>query len=161
MPIGKASSEDAPEPRYREAELVMDAVFATMGVMRAEMRRRHQGEVSMSQYPILRTLAKQPGMSLGELAERLGLRSPTVSRLVDGLVERGWVARAQSPTDRRLVELSLTDAGHEMMREGRRAGLLKLAEQLDTLEESEAERLVAAAGLLRRAVVGAESERGE
>ncbi|MBI5833702.1 MAG: MarR family transcriptional regulator [Armatimonadetes bacterium] len=139
----------------------MDAVFATMGLMRTEMRRRHQGEVSMSQFPILRTLAKQPGVSLGELAERLGLRPPTVSRLVDDLVARGWVQRTQSTSDRRSVALSLTEAGDEMMREGRRAGLLKLAERLSALDDDEAARLVAAAGSLRRAVVGVENERGE
>lgn len=161
MSSAEPSQETNATPRYREAELVMDAVFATMGLMRGEMRRRHQGELTMTQFPILRTLSKQPGVSLGDLAERLGLRPPTVSRLVDGLVERGWVARTQSAADRRLVALSLTEAGTEMMREGRRAGLLKLAERLAVLDDDEASRVVAAAGLLRRAVAGPDSERGE
>lgn len=161
MSCSTPSAEAGPASRVREAEQVMDAVFATMGLMRGEMRRRHRGEVSMTQFPILRTLAKEPGVSLGDLADRLGLRPPTVSRLVDGLVERGWVARCQSSADRRLVELRLTECGQEMMREGRRAGLMKLAERLSALTDEEAARLAAAAALLRQAVAGVPAEQGE
>lgn len=56
------------------------------------------------------------GLRLAELAERLGLSASATSRLVDGLVQRGLLARAEDPEDRRNKSLTLTDEGHAFIR---------------------------------------------
>jgi DNA-binding MarR family transcriptional regulator len=50
-------------------------------------------------------------MSQHELARRLGLEKSTVSRLVAGLVDRGWVSRERNQDNRRLYRLQLTHDG--------------------------------------------------
>lgn len=55
-------------------------------------------------------VALRPGMSIKQLAERLRLSHPGAVRLVDRLVEEGWVGRTPG-SDRRSVRLNLTDAG--------------------------------------------------
>ncbi len=45
------------------------------------------------------------------LAEWLDVSRPSVTALVDGLVERGWVERRESPEDRRRVLHQITDLG--------------------------------------------------
>ncbi|WP_436792929.1 MarR family winged helix-turn-helix transcriptional regulator [Actinospongicola halichondriae] len=45
------------------------------------------------------------------LAEWLDVSRPSVTALVDGLVERGWVGRRESPDDRRRVLHQITDEG--------------------------------------------------
>ena len=45
------------------------------------------------------------------LADRLAVRRPSITALIDGLVARGLVDRRQEDTDRRRVELRLTPEG--------------------------------------------------
>jgi len=56
-----------------------------------------------------------------DLVERLNLSKSTVSRLVDGMVERGWVERGQVASDGRGVLLALTPAGSDVARRLARA----------------------------------------
>jgi DNA-binding MarR family transcriptional regulator len=66
---------------------------------------------SMSEVMALGELADVEAMSQHELARRLGLEKSTVSRLVAGLVDRGWVSRQRNPDNRRLYRLQLTHDG--------------------------------------------------
>jgi DNA-binding MarR family transcriptional regulator len=72
--------------------------------------------LSAPQVWALRILAAQPGLSLGELAERMYAHPSTVSGVVERLVARRAVRRAVDRHDRRGVELSLTPTGLKMAR---------------------------------------------
>ena len=50
-------------------------------------------------------------MSLAELAAAEQVRPPTMSRIVDALVERGLVTRETEPGDRRSVRIAATEEG--------------------------------------------------
>jgi DNA-binding MarR family transcriptional regulator len=50
-------------------------------------------------------------MSQRELVDRLHLDRSSVSRLVERLVDRGWVSRAAGERDRRTIRLEATPAG--------------------------------------------------
>ena len=63
---------------------------------------------------ILRCLWEQDGQSPGEVAKRLGLATPTVTKATTRMEGAGLLRRAPHPTDRRLVRLVLTDRGHEL-----------------------------------------------
>lgn len=63
------------------------------------------------------------------LADWLAVSRPSITSLVDGLVEKGWVAREHSPDDRRRVLHHLTDAGHARLA----AANAQLSERLDAL----------------------------
>jgi DNA-binding MarR family transcriptional regulator len=67
-------------------------------------------DLSISQYRILSLLAEGSAMS-SSLAERLAVRPPSVTAVIDGLVGRGLVERTHSEDDRRRVSLGLTDPG--------------------------------------------------
>ena len=66
---------------------------------------------SLSEVMALGELADVEEMSQHELARLLGLEKSTVSRLVAGLVDRGWVSRERNPVNRRLYRLQLTHDG--------------------------------------------------
>jgi DNA-binding MarR family transcriptional regulator len=55
-------------------------------------------------------------LSCGEIAERMIARDPDVTRLVDRLSRRGLVSRSRGRTDRRIVEVGITDKGRELLR---------------------------------------------
>jgi DNA-binding MarR family transcriptional regulator len=110
------SREDDPE---RSAAGFPDDVIST--VLRRLVRsggllepHDHAGvHASLSEVLALRELTQHPGMAQHELAERLGLEKSTVSRLVAGMEQRGWVRRDRDPGNRRYLRLTLTTDGDE------------------------------------------------
>jgi DNA-binding MarR family transcriptional regulator len=69
-----------------------------------------------SQAEILAVLAERGGLTLVELGRSIISESGSPSRLVDNLVRRGLVQRRPGETDRRVVNLQLTETGHDMAR---------------------------------------------
>lgn len=76
-----------------------------------EPQRGNGTEASLSEVMALGELSEVGAMSQHELAALLGLEKSTVSRLVTGLVERGWVTRSRNPDNRRRYRLALTEDG--------------------------------------------------
>jgi len=67
--------------------------------------------VSGAQLWVLAELHNQPGIRVTELASALAVHQSTASNLIERLEERGLLQRLRSPSDRRIVQLTLTKAG--------------------------------------------------
>jgi len=69
--------------------------------------------LSGTQYNILRILrgAGEPGLACSEVAGRLISRDPDMTRLLDRMESRGWIARAREEKDRRVVKTRITAEG--------------------------------------------------
>ena len=67
--------------------------------------------VHAGQQFILKCLWEEEGLAPGEIAERLGLETPTVSRAVQRMERAGFVRRQPDPIDARLVRVYLTETG--------------------------------------------------
>ena len=65
----------------------------------------------------LMRLARQDGVSMGEMARGIGVDPSYITALVDDLDERGLARREPSPYDRRVKIIVLTDAGRALARE--------------------------------------------
>ena len=102
------------------ARAVLEVVPAVMRPLRQQMRS-HRAGLSVPQFRALCFVDRYDGASLSAVAEHLDLSLPTVSRLVDGLVQRGYMQRRSSSDDRRHVALSLRSRGLEVMRAARHA----------------------------------------
>src|SRR5262245_40610357 len=74
-----------------------------------------QAEMSMGQYRILLMLRTGPWRA-GEIAAAASLKRPTVSVLLNGLRERGWIADSIDPVDGRVTRVELTSAGLDKMK---------------------------------------------
>ena len=90
-------------------------VLGTYGRVAAWLSKRvevalAQVELTLPQYRVLGILAEGSAAASG-LADRLAVRRPTITALIDGLVARDLVHRRQEDTDRRRVELRLTPEG--------------------------------------------------
>jgi DNA-binding MarR family transcriptional regulator len=91
---------------YDRLRACEDAVFA-------------EWALTAQQYNLLRLLkasAPEPQPTLN-LAARLISRAPDITRMVDRLVERGWIVRVRSDTDRRAVLVSITSSGLQLIKE--------------------------------------------
>jgi DNA-binding MarR family transcriptional regulator len=70
--------------------------------------------VRAGQQFILRCLWETDGLTPGEVARRLELATPTVTRAATRMEAAGLLRREPHPTDARLVKLVLTDRGREL-----------------------------------------------
>src|SRR5215207_9839374 len=61
-------------------------------------------------------IAAAPGRTIEDLRRPLGLTQPGATRLVERLVQAGWVHRANS-RERRGLQLMLTDQGRKILDE--------------------------------------------
>jgi long-chain acyl-CoA synthetase len=73
-------------------------------------------DLSLPQYRILGILDSSSAVS-SDLAQRLAVRPPTITAVVDGLVTRGLVERRTVESDRRQVDHVLTDHGRRLLDE--------------------------------------------
>lgn len=62
----------------------------------------------------LMRLAKEDGVSMGEMARGIGCDPSYITALVDDLDSRGLARREPAPYDRRVKIIVLTDAGREL-----------------------------------------------
>jgi len=67
--------------------------------------------LTTAQLRVLFLVRETPGVTAGELAQRLSVTPPTISGIVDRLVKLGLVRREDDESDRRLVRNLLTEAG--------------------------------------------------
>ncbi len=107
---------------------------------------------SVSEAHALMELARTERLSQNELAARLLLEKSTVSRLVGGLVARGWVERERDPTDGRAVRLALTERGARAAGEIGEARRRKFDGVLERIPEEERSAVLEALAVLTEAM---------
>jgi DNA-binding MarR family transcriptional regulator len=75
-------------------------------------------ELTAQQYNALRVLQSLKGepMPTSSLGSRLVSRAPDMTRMLDKLEQRGLVARQRNPENRRVVEVSITPGGTELLK---------------------------------------------
>jgi DNA-binding MarR family transcriptional regulator len=99
-------------------------------------------DLTLPQFRVLGILAEGSSAASG-LADRLAVRRPSITALIDGLVARGLVDRRQEEDDRRKVALRLTKEGERILEEADRVVdeyIASLAGYLPTKEEAMALR---------------------
>ncbi|HEX4036135.1 MAG TPA: MarR family transcriptional regulator [Solirubrobacteraceae bacterium] len=75
----------------------------------------HPGELSYAQYCLLFGLADRGELSASELAGLAEVSPATATQMLDSLATGGFVERSRSERDRRLVLVSLTVRGGELV----------------------------------------------
>lgn len=96
----------APDPDLRRAARAI--------ALAARRLERATDDLTLAQYRVLALVAGGDERS-SLLAGRLALAKPTVSAVVDGLVERGYLAREAVRGDRRSQRLVVTRTGRKAL----------------------------------------------
>jgi DNA-binding MarR family transcriptional regulator len=103
---------------------------------------------------VLRTLWAQDGLTPAEIARRLGISTPTVTRATTRMEAAGLLRREPHPSDRRMVLLRLTSRGRELEK-AIDAEMRRLTERaLATFNVAEREVLIGALRQIRRNLSG-------
>ena len=93
------------------------------------------------QYNALRVIYAEDKQDIGlpskEIGSRLYTRVPDVTRLLDRMVDKGWITRERDAINKRVVRSRLTDIGIELV-ESAHAPLMELeSKQLNHLSDDE------------------------
>lgn len=71
-------------------------------------------DISLTQCHALVEIGRTPGINLRTLANQLDLDISTMSRCIESLVKMDLVIRKNAATDRRCIDLELTDQGKHL-----------------------------------------------
>ncbi len=72
-------------------------------------------DMTAAQWAVIATVARSQQSTPGEIAEYIGIHGGSVTRLLDRLVDKGFVERISHPTDRRALIVRLTSAGKALV----------------------------------------------
>ena len=88
---------------YRDFTRAADVILDELGLGRAHHR-------------VLHFIGRNPGMSVGEMLGILRITKQSLARVLNALIEQGYVAQAQGRDDRRQRLLTLTPSGQALER---------------------------------------------
>jgi DNA-binding MarR family transcriptional regulator len=109
-------------------------------------------DITMAQAKVLFLIRATGSIQMSDLVARLGVTVPTVTGIVDRLVERDLVVRRGMPDDRRRVVVEITPSGVELIDGMRDFSARQLHLLLDVMDEAELESFLAFLRVLQGAV---------
>ena len=106
------------KPQRTPGQMAVITIFRTADVLRHTVERSLSAfGVSNEQYNVLRILrgAGESGLPTLEISSRMLSRSPNITRLLDKLIAKKLVRRSRPKDDRRVVIVSVTPQGLELL----------------------------------------------
>jgi DNA-binding MarR family transcriptional regulator len=144
-----------PPPRQPAEEAVRELI-RTLGLLERAMQPYFaQYGISGSQWGVLRNLYRAeseslPGLRQTDLSERLFIRPPSVTGVLDRLERAGLVARDESATDLRAKLVRLTVKGRQLVERVLRSHQIQLDAVMAGLKTGEQTELHRLLSLLRQ-----------
>jgi DNA-binding MarR family transcriptional regulator len=134
-----------------------DQLMAEFGPLVAGERaafasRCHERSISMAHVFLMSMIDKHGALPMTRVAELLGSGLPTATGLVSRMEERGLIRRDHDTRDRRVVLVSLTEAGAAEVHELHEARQRRMSAAIAMLSDSEQDRLLASIRSLRSAL---------
>jgi DNA-binding MarR family transcriptional regulator len=145
---------------FRTGRLIQDQILRVQTRQIAAWSAMASNEMSLAQMNALRVVRGKGSLSMGELAELLGITAPSASVMVDRLVEKNLLLREQSTEDRRKVMVRISpEAIHQI--EELEAGLLSFFKDLvQKLGPEMSRQWCEVLGTIRKVIMEDEEQRG-
>jgi DNA-binding MarR family transcriptional regulator len=141
---------DAPDPTVAPEATAELASRLRLSVTRLarQLRQTADSDLSPTQGSILATVSNHGPLTLGELADLERVASPTITKAISLLHDKGLVAKTTDPEDRRFVRVTLTPAGQALLERTRARKTAWLARRLADLSPDQLDQLRTATELL-------------
>jgi MarR family transcriptional regulator, organic hydroperoxide resistance regulator len=110
----KAAAKDRKQLDF-DLERAVPYLLARAGVRmgQAFSKELRRFELTLTEWRVCAALHHRPEQRLSELAEHTSAEASTLSRVVEGMLQRGLLVRGRSDEDGRALALSLTDVGRD------------------------------------------------
>ena len=128
------------------AERLIEDFIGLWRLLRAAAYPPHQAALTAEQFWLLRYLERQCPVSVGALAEALGITPSSATSACKRLEQAGLLTRTRQATDERVVQVDLTAQGRAQlgeMRRRQREAVGRLLAVLDPQEQATLQRLLA------------------
>ncbi|MBW3612763.1 MAG: MarR family transcriptional regulator [Chloroflexi bacterium] len=134
-PPGRRRSPSKNEAPSLEATLIATVAPLMRHLIAHARRRQAWSELTYQQYNVLRMIDTMGPQGQAEVARRLMVTAPVVTRLAASLADQELVERGADPKDGRAVVLTLTTKGRRRARAMRRDLLEAARELLEPIPE--------------------------
>jgi DNA-binding MarR family transcriptional regulator len=98
-------------------------------------------DLSHAQVGMLFLLSYHQHSSVNETADYLGISKSAISQLADPLVQKGFISRDNDPKDRRIVRLSLTVKGRQMLKKLAKHKYDRVRAAIEQLDDNDVAKL--------------------
>ena len=110
----------------------------------------HTTRLTAARMSALRIIIESDGTTGGQIAQAEQVTQATITRVLDGLSESGFIVREGSRQDRRIVDIRATEAGRAAFREAVESQIERLAGDLATLSAKDRAKISEAVRHLER-----------
>src|SRR4051794_7767332 len=137
----------------RDLERLAEDIGTTAAQVAREVRRPLLSQdVSFARMRVLALLLENGPQRIMQLALLDQVAQPSMTIMVDGMEQLGWVERNPDPSDRRAVLVSLTSKGETEVKRVQAIRSQALANRLAELDNDELEQLQVAVDTMHRLV---------
>ena len=143
-----------PMAKKNAAQQILELTPQMMRFMRSQMSLMSEGSLSVPQFRVLVKVAKEPSTHQ-EVADWMGITAPTLTRMIDSLVEKKLVARTRDSADGRKTILEATPAGRNLFLKYRQKAHQTLEAKIDGLTSAEKRKLNEGLDLLTQMFISA------
>ncbi|MEI7998160.1 MAG: MarR family transcriptional regulator [Candidatus Omnitrophota bacterium] len=113
--------------------------------------------MTQTQFLILLSLHTKGSCTMGAIASHMKVQMPTVTGLVDRLVQAKYLKRLHLPEDRRQIMIELTPKAHAFLKQFQMIISKRWEEVLNILDEQELEQMEKIVTKLNRVMEGQKS----
>ena len=100
-----------------------------------------QKRMPPSNYRVLGILKKRGSIPISEIGKKVYISRSNMTSLIDKLVEEGLAARLPDETDRRVINISITPKGKDLVRNWRKHRNEEIRRKLSALSDEDLEKL--------------------
>ncbi|MGB3180662.1 MAG: MarR family transcriptional regulator [Cyclobacteriaceae bacterium] len=136
---------EVPKDDYNTYSLLLDRTARRVKQYAQKKFKEGQFGITVDQWVVMKQLFQHNNLNQTELAELVSKDTPTLTRIIDLLVSKGYVARQVREHDRRSFLVHLTDEGSrkvETLRPEVKKIRLKAWENLDQEDFSTFQRIL-------------------
>ena len=141
----------APRASRRRNSRVADALHsAAIHLLRGVRKEDEQSGIGPARLSALSVLVFAGPMRLTDLARIEQVKPPTMTKIIAGLFAGGLVTRRPDADDARAVRLLATRRGRQLLHEGRRRRVKRLAAAFQAIAPEDVDLLARAATVIER-----------
>lgn len=123
------------------SQLANQVYTLATGVLRDAKRSELTSGLTSERLSILSLLVNFGSKTVNEVAEVEQVSAPAITRIVKGLEKDGYVIKAKSKTDQRVVFVSATRKTKMLLQQIKQESMVSLKNKLNTFSDSELQTL--------------------
>lgn len=120
-----------------ERDTLVKKIFTFMPLVHRKFFKGMHLKKNIHKMQLLRLIAEADGMPMKYYGEALYISKPNLTKMINRLIEAGFVERKHNEKDRRMITIFMTHKGRSYMENEKQAMKAKMLEKLQVLSDEE------------------------